>query len=616
MFETLRKMIVPIIITVLVLFVAMIVLEWGFGFSRRQEYVDTSVAAVINGQQVPWEAYNRVYQSLYQNEAGQSDQELPDTKVREIQQSAFRQVLHDHLLMQEAAKYNFAVTDDEIYAFLRYYPPQELQQLPYFLTDGKFDYQKYFNAMADPQAAGFWASVEPFIRETLLKQKMQEMVVVTAHVTEQEVRDYYLSQNEKLKIGAVIVGFDRFTRDPEPLKEGELEAYFNEHRQEYPMDERAALNIALIEKKPEPSDWERSFTKAKSLYDSVLAGADFSEIARQYSDDPGSAQSGGDLGWFPRGQMVPEFDRQVFSMKEGDISQPIRSQFGWHVIKAHGVKDEMEVPRGKTEMELVHKAHASHILVKAEVGQETIDKAFRRLEEFQSAAKERGFLKAAEDLEIPIRKAAPFFKGRNIQYIGNDPNAGAFAFEAKVDAISDVWENPSAVFVVQVAERLPAGLATFEEAEQKVEKDFLVKRVTGLCRDTINAIYAEIQKGIEIKKAAEAHGETYEIFEDFNRGGFVKGLGRDPALHGAAFALKQPGQISQPVEFDQGAAVLQLLERPSLDVSDFNAVRDSLYQAVLNVKRQELYGRWFDNLVKNAQIVNNVEKTQEEGQAL
>jgi peptidyl-prolyl cis-trans isomerase D len=525
MFKALRRMIFPIIIIVLLSFGGLIVLEWGMGFSRRGQFTEANVAAVINGMEVSWETYNRAYQSLYQVESENTDEELPESKIREIQQTVWKQLLHDHLIMQEVAKHNLAVTDDELYAFLRYNPPPELQQLPYFQTDGRFDYQKYVSSMANPQDAVFWASVEPFAKENVLKQKLQEMIIQAAHVTESEIKDFYLTLNEKIKVGMVNVGYDRFSKPPPRSTDEELEEYFNEHKDDYPIDERAALNIALIEKKPQPLDWERTYNKAMAICDSIQAGADFGEMVGRYSEDPASAKEGGDLGWFPRGQMVEEFDRRVFSMKEGKISEPIRTKFGWHIIKLHAFKEEMEKPRGKKEKELVQKAHASHILVKTEAGQETLDRAYRRLEEFHTAAKKKGFFKAAEDLSLPIKNTALFFRDKNIQFIGRDPNAGQFAFDNEVDAISDLLENKTAFFVVRIAERVPAGMATFEGAKDKLKLDIVKYKVATLCRDTADAIYTEIQKGTDIEKAAKIFGEEYETPAEFPRTGYVKGPG-------------------------------------------------------------------------------------------
>jgi peptidyl-prolyl cis-trans isomerase D len=615
MFETLRRMIIPIIVIVLLFFTAMIVLQWGLGFSRRQSFVETNAAGVVNGEEISWQTYNRLYNSLYQKESQNTDEELPDPKVRELHEKAWKQLLHDNLIMQQVAKHHLIATDEEVYAFLRYNPPAELQQVSYFQTDGKFDYQKYFNALADPQASGFWAQVEPFARESVLKQKMQEMIVQTAEVTEEEVKQFYLDDHEKIKVGMVNVSYERFSRPPPKSTEEEELQFYTDHKDNYPIEERAALNIALIEKKPEPRDWELSHNKAMAIYDSIRAGADFGEMAQRYSDDLVSAKDSGDLGWFPPGQMVEEFEHRVFSMQEGQLAEPIRTQFGWHIIKLHGFKEEMDIPRGKTEKELMKKAHASHILIRTVPSQESLDRAYRQLEEFQIAAKKNGFLKAAQDLNMPTKKTDFFFRGRNIQYIGNDPQANRFAFEEKIDAISDVMENNSAFFVVQVAEQLPAGMATFEEAKQKVELDITTLKVKTLCQDTANAIYAETQKGTDIKKAAEMHGEEYETPDAFARNSYVKGLRRDPTAMGAAFALTEPGQISQPIDYNQGTVIFKLIERPSLDLSAYNAQRDSLYTTILNGKRQALYSAWVDDLIAHSVIQNNTEKALEEARA-
>ena len=109
--------------------------------------------------------------------------------------------------------------------------------------------------------------------------------------------------------------------------------------------------------------------------------------------------------------------------------------------------------------------------------------------------------------------------------------------------------------------------------------------------------------------------KEYETPDAFTRTTYVRGLARDPAPMGAAFSLTEPGQISEPVDFKQGCVIFELIERPSLDLSEYNAVRDSLYFTVLNNKRQALYSAWVDNLIANSVIQNNIERTLEEARA-
>ncbi len=608
MFDKLRKLIVPIIIIVLVFFVAMIVLEWGLGFSGSQQFQEQNLAAVINGEEIPWPTYNRLYENLLQAETQKSPEgDVPDATRMQLHEKAWQQLVNDRLLLQEVAKKDIRVTNDEIYQYLKFSPPPELQAVPSFQTDGRFDYQKYMMAMADPQTSPFWASIEPIIKSDIMKLKLQEMVIQTASVSEEEIKRAYLDNSEKVRVGVVNVTFDRFSRPPPAPSDDELRAFFEEHRAEYHLDERRSLGIALLEKQPQPYDWEVSYSRAKQLYDSIKAGADFVELARQFSAD-GSAKDGGDLGWFNQGQMVAEFDKMVFAMQPDDLSEPIRTQYGWHIIKLHEKKEEKEKARGQTESQLVKKAHASHILIKTETSQETLDELYKRLETFRAAADKNGFLKAAEDLQMPIRQAQPFFRGKNIQYIGNDLLVSDFTFENELNAISDLMQSNSAFYVVQIAQILTAGPASLEDAREKVQMDLLRHKVMAICKDTADAIWAEIQTGAAIEKAAKNHGYEYTVLEPFRRIDYIPAFERDPQAVGAAFSLTEPGKITTPSEYDQGMAIFKLVERITPDLSEFNAKRDSVYSAILVTKQQELYSRWFENLVKNSEITNNVQK--------
>ncbi|MEA1981719.1 MAG: peptidylprolyl isomerase [candidate division Zixibacteria bacterium] len=601
MFEALRKMILPIIVIVLVFFVGMIILQWGMGLSSRSQYENSNVAAVINGQEISWQQFNRIYDNLIQFEYQKNpDEDISNSKKIEIQNDAWNQLLHDQLLMQEVNKQNLTVSEKEIYEYLKYSPPPDLQKMPDFQTNGKFDYQKYMNTMANPQAASFWKSVENFVTNDILKLKLQEQIIQTAHITDQEVKNQFIINNEKIKVGMINVSYDRFSRPPPKNSDEELMAYHEEHLDDYPMDERASLMMALLEKEPSPYDWEVSSNRAHELYDSIQNGADFAELAKTYSED-NSAEKGGDLGWFPKGQMVEEFDRMVFSMKKGDISRPVRTQFGWHIIQLNDLKQEND-PKNKGEK--IDKALASHILIKSQASQQTLDNMYNRLQDFTAAVENMSFEEAIKELNIPVRKTSLFFRDKNIQYIGNHRLANAFAFDNEVGSISSILQNNSAYFVLKVEEKVPACQATFEEVEEKVNQDLLLAKVSQTCRDTAQTIYDEIANGTSFKKAAINHGEEYVELDPFVRGGFVKEIRRDPNAIGTAFSLTEKGQYSEPVDHVQGSVIFNFLDRTSPDLTDFTAIKDSIYNAMLISKQQELYGNWFKNLVETSDIQN------------
>ncbi|MFH1686943.1 MAG: peptidylprolyl isomerase [bacterium] len=612
MFEALRKMIFPIIIVVLFFFVAMIILQWGLGMSSRQGFESANVAGAVNGEEISWQAYNRLYNNLVQVEVAklEEDAELPDAKIKELQQNAWNQILGERLMLQEAAKHQIVVTDEEVYQYLREAPPTDFQTHPNFQTDGKFDYRKYLSALADPQYASVWNSMEPYLRNEILKTKLQLMLIETADVTEAEIRESYFAQAERVKVGMINVGFDRFSAPPPTSTDEEYQQWFEDHKEDYSMPDRAALNLVILPKDPGRYDWEEAFNQAKSIYDQIQDGADFKALAKDLSEDPGSARDSGSLGWFASGRMVEEFDRAAFSMKEGEVSEPIRTQFGWHIIKHHGYRDTVKTVQGKQET--VKEANCSHILIKANASRETLDGLYQRMVEFESAAKEKGFFAAAEEMSLPVDNSGPFERGGSIKKLGQHQGAGDFAFENDERSISAVMENSASYFVAEVAKRIPAGPPEYEEVKARVRAALQKDKVLTLCHDTADAIWADFKAGMSPKQAAEKHGEEYELPAEFGRGSYVKGIGRSAEAFGAAFSLTEPGQVSAPIEFDQGVVIFELLERTQPDLTEFTAKRDSLRTSLTQAKQQELLGRWYENLVKNSEIVNNVERMGEQ----
>ena len=609
MFEKMRKMIVPIIITVLVFFVAMIILEWGLDFTSRTNGSSTNAAVVVNGEEISWQAYNQTYNNMYRQQSEQSDAEVTEAMEKQIQASAVEQIVFEAILEQEARKHNIVVSDDELYAFMRYSPPADLQRIPEFQTSGQFDYQKYMAAMANPQYQQFWAQAEPFVRADLKKYKVQEMVVEGAQVTEAEVKDKFVSDLEMVKVSALIVGYDRFSGPNMTNSDAEQRAWFEQNKEKYKLGERGVCDVVLIEKKPTDADWQSGQDKLKVVYDSIKTGADFAEMAKRYSED-GSAQSGGDLGWFPVGQMVAEFNQRAFSMKEGEISEPFRTQFGWHIIKHQGYREQETTVAGRKTMQ--KQAHCSHILVRVTMGREALDLAFKKLDSYRESALKNGVAKAAADASLEVRRTEPFQKNRNIQWVGTDPRANEWVFSNKPGSVSDVMENNSSIFVIAVAERRPAGVVEFTEAQKKVDQDLLVHKVSTLCHDTAQAALNAISGGMSLQDAAKRYNAKYEELDEFGRTTYVQKVHNDPAAIGAAFALATPGQTSKVVDYDQGSVIYRLISRTSPELTEYNAKRDSLYNVIITSKRQELFGRWFENMKKASKIENNLAKVEEQ----
>jgi peptidyl-prolyl cis-trans isomerase D len=566
-------------------------------------------AADINGEKVPLEFYNQIYNNLYQSESQKSSEELTDDQVTQIKQQAWNELLQDRLLTQQAAKHNISVTDKDVFSYLASAPPAYIQNMEYFQTNGQFDYQKYTQTMADPKAASFWNQLEPGLRSDLTKMKMQQLVIEAATVNEQDVRQAMLDNYETIRVGVVTVPLSPYMSTMATPSDAELTTYYEEHKSNYEQREQASLDIVTLSKSPSELDWEGAHAKAKAIYDSVVAGEDFAAMAERYSDDAGSGRQGGDLGWFSPGAMVPAFDSVSFSAKEGELVSPFRTQFGWHIIKHYGYRTDEEISEGKTAKEKIRKAHVAHILIKTQQSQETRDLSFQKLSAFMETAREKDFQAAAKDHNFQPLTTPLFFKGFAIQMLGNSAAAHEFSFSHDVGTISGVLEAPTLYFVARVAQRVPAGVPPMADVKGRVANDLMQLLARKIARDTAAVIAQEIKSGVSPEIAAGRHKATYEVPPAFTRNSGMSGLiGRDPNAIGAAFSLTTPGQISAAIEFERGAAIMILIERTTPNLDQLNQKRDSVKQSVLYGKQSDLYSKWFDQLVKDSKIENFVEQ--------
>jgi peptidyl-prolyl cis-trans isomerase D len=586
MFEMLRKMIGPIMLLVLVAFLATIIFSWGGG-GFRDKPRDT--VGVIDGEMISFNTYDRYYTNLLRQAQQENDYELSSEKMDEIRNNAWQQLQADILIGREIEKRKIVVTSEEIYNFLKLYPPRELQSASQFMTDGAFDYQKYVNAMVNPENAPFWANLESYVLPDLKKYKLQEQIIGAVRVTPAEVMEGFLGEREKVKLGYINIKSNDFKSMVADATDDEVREYYNNHKENYKVDKRASIDYVLFSKAPSENDWQRILYEIKDIQDSAVAGSDFAELARTYSED-NSASNGGDLGWFKQGQMVPSFDSAVFSMRIGQISQPVKTQFGYHVIKLLGIKGD--------------ERNAAHILLKINASSETLDQIENNAADFAEVAREKGFKETAEEYSYEIKSSQkPFDKSGMISpEFGRNTEISEFANNNKVGDISEPFNAKSHVIVVKITEQIPAGYSTLEEVTINIKSDIKADKAKQKALDTANVVYGSIKTGASISNASSTYGFPYETTELIGRAGIVPNIGRADEVTGAAFALKNIDDISVPVSYRNGVVILKLLEKVSANIEEFNQIQDSLKIVTLQKKQQAMYNRWYQELFANAKI--------------
>ncbi|MGB8657396.1 MAG: peptidylprolyl isomerase [Candidatus Zixiibacteriota bacterium] len=588
MMKIMRKLTKQILWVVIAAFVGTIIFAWGMEFSAKSK--KKGMIATINGENIDAVAFQQLYdQALRQAEKDRGD--IDEQTSYQIREEVWNNMVNQVLLNQEAQKRGIQVTDVELYEYLRRFPPKELQENTAFKTaDGKFDYQKYLQALNDPRVP--WKQVEDFVRPNLRLAKLQQSIMTLTHVTDDEIKDFYGDENDRVKVKYLLVPSYQLQKDIPPISDEEVNRYYQEHRDEFKIDQTADLSYVFFEKKASPADEEAAKKRILDIRNDILQGEDFGEIAKENSDDNGSAKNGGDLGWFGKGMMVPAFEQAAFSLKVGEVSEPVKTQFGWHLIKVTDKRTEGE----KEEVK------ASHILLKVAPSEETSAQIKEAADGFAEEISKSDLSQKAAEHKYSVSETGWFVPGGNIQGLGQNPQVTDFAFASEAGKTSDAIETAKGFYVFQIKGKRSAGVAPLEEAKSGIKQNLLKIKADDLALSKAGNIFAEVKAGKSLQKAAEENNATYAEPDEFARGTTVPQIGKIPEFIGAAFSLNLPGQVSAPVKTSLGAFIIQLVSRSAPGDSAFVAVKDSLTWVVLQKKQSQLFQDWFTQIRKHADI--------------
>jgi parvulin-like peptidyl-prolyl isomerase len=586
MMKTMRKMTHSILWIVIAAFVGTIVFAWGMQFTSRKS--KQGVIAVVNGKDIPIQSFQYLYESKLK-EAEKKEEEVTDQVTKNLRDQTWTELVDQTLLSQEVKKRDIVVTNKELYEFMKRFPPREIMQSEVFQTNGQFDYNKYRQALADQRVP--WGQIEDYVRSQLLIAKLQETIIGAVRINDQEVYRKYVDDTQKARVNYIFIPAKEFSTSEIQISPTETEKYFKKNSDKFKMEERAVIRFVVLPKNPSKDDEEKTRARILEIRDLITRGEDFAEMAKEYSEDPTTRKNGGDLGWLKKGTTQKPFDEALFALKPGEISEPVKTEQGWHLIKV------LEKKKTKGEEEF----HASYIFLKIELSEETLNKIKNQIDEFVLKARKVGFDIAASDEKLAVKESGLFVKGSFISQLGLSEEVNQFVFENKPGKISDPIESQFSYYVVQIKERKPSGIPSLSEAEPLVKNELLKQKLGELAYQKGMRIYEEIRKGKDFKKVAEEFKEKVMDSGEFTRNSFVPGIGQDPEFIGSAFALSQ-NQVSPPVKTTQGAYLLQLVSKSAVNDSTFQVHSDSLKLELLRRKQSDFYTQWFQNLKKNSRI--------------
>ncbi len=590
MMTKLREMSKLFLYLLVVAFLALMVLEWGADITGRSSR-GNNIVGKINGHEITVEEYNQMLQNAYENERQRTGGELSDADMKRLQNEVWENIIQQILLQEQIKKMGIKVTKREIAYHSVHNPPQYFRNIPAFLTNGQFDINKYRQALQNPQVE---QTVVSYVAQNLPFQKLLARITAAVMVTEEEIKDAFMRQSMRAKVEYVGAPLYKFSSKEVEVSEEEAKKYYEEHKDDFKVEEKRVLNYVLFSTAPTHEDSMRVYRLAEDILKEAKSGADFAKLADEYSEDPSVQTNHGDLGYFKRGDMDPAFEKAAFSGKPGEIIGPVKTRFGLHIIKIVDRKKE----------DGVEKVRASHILLRFNASASTVEDARDRADEFAQIAKESGFKVAADRLKYKIEKTPPFVKRNFIPGLGLMEGAVEWAFHAEKGEISDPFRAQTGYVVFEVAEIQPAGYRPFEEVKAICINRIKTEKRKQMAREYALKFADAVKSGTPFPQIA-ASDEQHILVADtsgyFLFGAPIPKLGRSVDINAAAFALPL-NQPSDLLEAQQGYFYIKVLDRTEFNEEEYAKQREVLRQRLLQQKQLRVFQAWYDALKASAEI--------------
>lgn len=327
---------------------------------------------------------------------------------------------------------------------------------------------------------------------------------------------------------------------------------------------------------------------AQKVAGEARAGKNFAQLATAYSKDPGSAMRGGDLGWFTKGRMVPEFEKAAFGARVGDVVGPVRSPFGLHVIKVTG--------RDARELNLVT------VNLKIDASPQTRNDLIERSRDFAYNVRETDMTTEAKQLGLEVKQADLQEKGGMVPGIGVDESITRWAFANSVGTVSEPFTVPGGYAVFAVTGAAEAGVKPFDDVKESLRPLVLRKKKLERAKAIAAQLRSQLTPGDSLTKVRSLT-PSLPVTEtgQFTLASAIPTVGREPNFAGAVAGL-QIGQISPAVEGSRGAYLIQLLSKTEVDTSMFASQREVLRTRLLQEKRSRYIAEWVEELRKKADI--------------
>jgi len=606
--------------------------------------------AKVDGTDLSSDEVRQTARQMAQQEAqryGEMAAKIMPFLIQQETTRAVDQMINRQALLSEASRMGLRVTPEEV--------KDELQHGRYaatFFPGGNFIGQVEYEDML--QRANLTPTkFEEAVGNDIMLTKLQALISGSASVSEAEIRAQFVKQNSKVKFDYAVLKQDDLRKGLHPtdtelkafyeshkasyansipekrkvkyavvetskieaglqVTQDDLRSYYEQHRDAYRVPEQVKVSHIWI-KMPLPADDGKMDDKkaveaqhrADDLLKQLKGGANFDDLAKKYSEDPGSANVGGSLGWLGKGQASPEFEKVAFSLPKGQISDVVKSSDGFHIIRV----DDKQEAHTKSLEEV--KAQIEPI-VKHQMGQQAAQK---QAEAMLKDAQAQGIDAAAAAKGVPVITSDYFGRKDMLPGLGQATQFMDAVFAATEKSPPDVAPATTGIVVFQLLGVKPASTPTLEEIHSKVEEEFKNERSSTLLSQKVQELSDRAKAEHDLKRAAKELGATMKTSDFVLPDGQVPDLGSMAGQAAVAFTMKA-GEISGPINSGPNAVVLQVIENQQPSEADYAAKRDQIRDQLLLSKQQERFGLFVSSLVDEMTRSGKIKRNEDEIKAL
>lgn len=605
---------------------------WGVGsFSSKR----ANRVAMVNGEVIDireyQEAYNKLVEQVKAKLGSNFNEEI--MKALNIKKRALDNVILKRLLIQEAKKMKFSVADDEL--------KQVIGSIEAFQRDGAFNKKEYERALSRNHMVP--DVFEESVRESILIERLMSFITGNVKVTENEALKWFNWKGALVNVDYVLFEPDKY-KDINPSTE-ELKEFFDKNKQTYKTEKKVKASYALfgpdayfdrvkvgdndikeyyesnIDKFISPKTVDASHIlckvdegasleqielakqKADKVSKMIEEGQPFTKLAKQYSDCPSKA-NGGHLGAFEKKAMVEPFASKAFSMEQGEISEPVLTRFGWHIIKIEKINKEKTLSLKEVENKIRTKL----------INEKAKKLAYAEAEQlFDMAIDIKSLSTAAEKLGMQI-KTTDFFSQKDVSDAKDADmqvlvESGVFAMPDK--EISDIKEIGNKYCIVEVMETMLPKIPDLDDVKDAVKADLIKEIKWEKAKKDAEDLLSALKKDDDLIKESKKYTLTPSETGLFGRNGTMGSIGYEPQLSEAAFKLSGNNQYTEgPVKGNNGFYVIRFKERKYPSEQDFAKEKEKIENALLEQKKENTFSSWLSGVKSNSEI--RIEKEYQE----